>query len=168
MYREMRRKDKKRSEEEMFRILNTGLYGVLSTVGEDGIPYGVPISFVYKDNQIYFHSALVGYKLDNIKANNHVSFCIVNDVETVPNKFTTKFKSVIAFGTAEEVIENEKKVDLLKLFLEKYSNDFIESGVNYIEKAIKACNTKLLSAKLFSMHYEPHGNRDCGVSIPLS
>ncbi|MCO7124611.1 pyridoxamine 5'-phosphate oxidase family protein [Sporolactobacillus shoreicorticis] len=138
MYREMRRKNKKLSEEEMLQILNTGLYGVLSTVGEDGIPYGVPISFVYKEDQLYFHSALVGHKLDNIKANNHVSFCVVNDVETVPNKFTAKFKSVIAFGTAEEVIDNEKKAALLKLFLEKYSNDFIESGVNYIERAINA------------------------------
>lgn len=137
MYREMRRKDKKLSEEEMLQILNTGLYGVLSTVGEDGIPYGVPISFVYNDDQIYFHSALVGHKLDNIETNNHVSFCVVNDVETVPDKFTTKFKSVIAFGTAEEVVNKDKKVDILKLFLEKFSNDFIESGMKYIERGIK-------------------------------
>ena len=69
MYREIRRKDRILSEEEMFRILEEAPYGVLSTVGEDGIPYGVPISFVYKEGAIFFHAAVEGHKLDNIKAN---------------------------------------------------------------------------------------------------
>lgn len=134
MYREMRRKDKKLSEEEMLNVLNITPYGVLSTIGEDGIPYGVPISFVYKDDKIFFHSAVVGHKLDNIKANNQVSFCVVTDVEAIPDKFTTKFKSVIIFGMVEEVNE-DKKVEVFKLFLKKFSSNFMESGMEYINKA---------------------------------
>ena len=136
MYRELRRKDKLLSEEEMLQVLNIAPYGVLSTIGEDGIPYGVPISFVYKDNKIFFHSAIEGHKLDNIKINNHVSFCIVTDVEAIPDKFTTKFRSVIIFGTVEEVNE-DKKEEAFKLILEKFSSGFMISGMEYIKKAGK-------------------------------
>lgn len=136
MYREMRRKDHQLSEEEMLHILNIAPYGVLSTIGEDGIPYGVPTSFVYKDSKVFFHSAVVGYKLDNIKINNNVSFCAVTDVEAIPDKFTTKYKSVIIFGTVEEVNE-EQKIEAFKLFLEKYSSEFIESGMKYINDGSK-------------------------------
>jgi nitroimidazol reductase NimA-like FMN-containing flavoprotein (pyridoxamine 5'-phosphate oxidase superfamily) len=137
MYREMRRRDKRLSEEEMRHILTTSAYGVLSTVGEDGVPYGVPISFVYDENKLYFHSALEGHKLDNIKANNRVSFCVVSDVEAIPDKFTTKFRSVIAFGTVDELSDENEKKKIFKLFLEKFSSNFMESGMNYIEKAGK-------------------------------
>lgn len=108
----------------------------MSTTGEDGIPYGVPISFVYKDDRIFFHSAVTGHKLDNIEANGHVSFCVVADVETVPDKFTTKYKSVIVFGTAKEVREDEKD-EVFQLILEKFSGNFMESGLEYMKKAGK-------------------------------
>ena len=134
MYREMRRKDRLLSEEEMHQIINTAPYGVLSTIRENGIPYGVPINYVYKDNSIYFHSAVVGHKLDNIKFNNNVSFCVVTDMENVPDKFTTKYKSVIIFGTVNEVNEDEK-IEIFKLILKKYSANFMDSGMDYVAKA---------------------------------
>lgn len=134
MYQEMRRKDRLLPDEEIVRILTTASYGVLSTVSEDGNPYGVPISFVYKDGRIYFHSASVGHKLDNIKLNHHISFCAVTDVETLPDKFATKYRSVIAFGEATELYR-EEKTEIFKLFLEKYAINFMESGMEYIKKA---------------------------------
>lgn len=130
MFREMRRKEKMLSNEEMLDIMETAEYGVLSTVGEDGWSYGVPVSFVYKEDKIYFHAALVGQKLDNILYNNKVSFCVVKDVELLPADFNTKYKSVIAFGEAAEVPE-DRKGDIYKLFIEKFSRDFIPSGMEY-------------------------------------
>lgn len=154
MYREMRRKDRLLSEEEMNQIISTAPYGVLSTIGEDGIPYGVPISYVYKDNNIYFHSAVVGHKLDNIKFNNIVSFSIVTDVENLPEKFTTRYKSVIIFGTVNEVNEGDK-IEIFKLLLEKFSGNFMESGMDYVAKASK-------NAKIFKIsidHITSKGNK---------
>ncbi len=58
--REMRRKDRETSEEEACQLLAAGEYGVLSTVGADGEPYGVPLSYVYRDGEIFFHSAPEG------------------------------------------------------------------------------------------------------------
>lgn len=77
MFNEMRRSDKMLSNEEMLDIMKTTEYGVLSTIGENGYPYGVPINFVYKDNYIYFHAALTGHKLENISFNSKVSFALL-------------------------------------------------------------------------------------------
>ncbi len=38
----MRRKDRQAGEEDILRILKENVYGVLSTISEDGSPYGVP------------------------------------------------------------------------------------------------------------------------------
>jgi nitroimidazol reductase NimA-like FMN-containing flavoprotein (pyridoxamine 5'-phosphate oxidase superfamily) len=133
MDREMRRKDRALSEDQMLRILADGHYGVLSTVGETGMPYGVPLSYAYKDGKVYFHAATTGHKLENIQFNSNVSFCVVTDVETVPDKFTTKYKSVIIFGTVTEVQE-DKKAEIFQLIVDKFSSDFAELGAEYILK----------------------------------
>lgn len=130
MFREMRRKDKMLTKEEMLEIMKTAEYGVLSTVGEDGWPYGVPVNFVYDNEKIYFHAALTGQKLENFSFNNKVSFCVVKDVELIPEDFSTRFKSVIAFGEVSEVPE-EGKNDIYKLIVEKFSMDFMASGMEY-------------------------------------
>ncbi|MBN7771942.1 pyridoxamine 5'-phosphate oxidase family protein [Clostridium aminobutyricum] len=134
MFREMRRSDKMLTNEEMTDIMNTAEYGILSTVGEDGVPYGVPVNFIFDGGNIYFHSALTGHKLDNIQSNNKVSFCVVKDVELIPDDFNTKFKSVIAFGDIKEVAA-ERKQEIYVLILKKFSNDYMEAGMEYIKKA---------------------------------
>ncbi len=75
--KKIRRKDRKISTDEAIDLLKKCEYGVLSTVDSDGQPYGIPLSYVYKDDCIYFHCARVGYKLENIKDNPRVSFCVV-------------------------------------------------------------------------------------------
>lgn len=136
MYPELRRKEKKLEEKEMIEILQSASYGILSTIGEDQIPYGIPLNYCYNDHTIYFHCALEGHKLDNIKFCNKVSFCVVTDVETLPEQFNTKFKSVVLFGSVKEVEEEEKEAGL-KLFLDKFSNEFQEEGMKYIKQAQK-------------------------------
>lgn len=130
MFKEMRRKDRMLTKEELLDIMATAEYGVLSTVGEDGWPYGVPVNFVYNGGKIYFHAALTGQKLDNILFNNKVSFCVVKDVELIPEDFSTRFKSVIAFGEVTEVPENGKQ-EIYKLIIEKFSMDFKSAGMDY-------------------------------------
>lgn len=134
MFNEIRRSDKMLTNEEMFDIMSTAEYGVLSTFGENGFPYGVPVNFIYKDGNIYFHSALSGHKLENMSFSSKVSFCVVKDVELIPDDFNTKFKSVISFGEVKEVPENEK-CEIYMLFLKKFSKDFMEAGLKYIKKA---------------------------------
>ena len=134
MFREMRKKDREVLGEDIEKILTNGEYGVLATVGENGYPYTVPLSYVYQDNSIYFHCAKEGHKLDNIQKNHKVSFCVVTDTEVLPGKFSTNYKSIIAFGEAKELTGVLKR-DILFKFIEKYSQSFIEEGKRYIERA---------------------------------
>ncbi len=134
MFREMRRKDKQLSLEESIEVLINNEAGVLSTMCENGYPYGVPLNYVYHNNSIYFHCAKEGQKLDNIKACDKSSFCVYSDVELIPDKFSTKYKSVIIFGNVSEASEEEKEDALLEL-IKKYSSEFIEKGKKYIENA---------------------------------
>ena len=130
--RGIRRKDRSIPEEEAVSLLNDAEYGVLSTVSENGQPYGIPLSFCLIDDCIYFHCAVEGQKIDHINHNSAVSFCTVGKTEILPDKFSTKYESVVVSGTAEEVFESEKQIALEGL-VHKYSSKFIESGMKYID-----------------------------------
>ena len=134
MFREMRRKDKMKTYEEAVQILGECTNGVLSVTGDDGYPYGVPVSYIYHDGKIYFHCAGEGHKLDAIKADSRVSFTVVGADEIAPEKFTTAYKSVIAFGKASIIDTDEEKMAALNLIREKYSGNFPKEGAAYIEK----------------------------------
>ncbi len=135
--RTMRRKDKEIETDEAISLLTKCEYGVLSTVGNDGQPYGVPLNYAYKDNCIYFHCALTGHKIDNIDNNPKVSFCTVGDTKVLPSEFSTNYMSVVVFGVASEV-QGAERYNALVLLLEKFSPEFIGEGKKYIEKKDKA------------------------------
>lgn len=137
MFREMRRKDKQLSIEESIEILKNNEVGVLSTICENGYPYGIPLNYVYYNNSIYFHGAKAGQKFDNIDSCSKASFCVYCDVELISDEFDTNYKSVVIFGKASEAGEEEKAEALLEL-IKKYSGEFIEKGKNYIDKSKNA------------------------------
>ncbi len=132
-FREMRRKDRQVFDDLITEILDKGEYGVLSVFGENGYPYGVPVNYIYQDKSVYFHCAKTGHKLDAIRDNEKVSFCVVTDTELIPEDFSTIYKSVIAFGFATIASEDEKKKALMGL-IKKYSSDYEEKGRDYVNK----------------------------------
>lgn len=132
MFKKMRRVDRELDRSEAAKILETGNYGVLSTVGQDGYAYGIPLNYVYRNGSLYFHGALDGHKYENIAVNNRVSFCVVGEAETLPERFSTKYQSAIAFGEIY-VVEGEEKREALLGFIEKYSREYMEKGVKYID-----------------------------------
>jgi len=132
MFKEMRRKDRSIDNEQAVKLLENGQYGVLSTVGANGYAYGVPLNYAFHKGNIYFHCAVEGNKLDNIMYNNKVSFCVVGNTEPIPDKFSYRYESVIVFGRAEEVYDNEKE-DALVALIQKYSSGFMEKGMEYIK-----------------------------------
>lgn len=145
VFKPMRRNDKAITEVEILELLKQGEYGVLSTIGENGYAYGVPLSYGYKDGNIYFHGATEGLKLENLAYNNKVSFTVVGPTEVLPSAFSTNYESVIVFGTAE-FLEGEEKIEGLKVLLEKYSPDFMENGMKYIRN--DESKTKVLKIKV--------------------
>lgn len=109
MFREMRRKKQQLSAEETEKILERGTSGVLAVFGDEGYPYAVPLSYVYSDGKIYFHCAKTGHKIDGIRQNEKISFCVIDKDEIVSEEYTTYFRSVIAFGKAR-IMEDPKEV----------------------------------------------------------
>ena len=91
MNRSMRRKDRQMSQESARELLNHGDYGVLSSVDEEGQPYGVPVNYVYDgEKTIYFHCAREGHKLDNLRSNPRVCFTIVVNHQIMDCIFSTE------------------------------------------------------------------------------
>ena len=130
----MRRKDRKLELSEVSEILTKGEYGILSTIGENGYPYGVPVNYAYFDNTIGFHCATEGHKLENLKHESKVSFTVVGDTCPLPESFSTNYESVIVFGKAKEASEDEKD-DILLEIIKKYSPTFLDNGKEYINKS---------------------------------
>ena len=145
---ELRRKDRAITQEEAITLLNKSEYGTLSTVSENGEPYGIPLSYCIIDNSIYFHCAVEGKKLEHFKQNKSVSFCVIGNTEILPDKFSTKYESVIASGKIEEVFNDEKQIGLEGL-LHKYSPNFLDEGIIYVKRATE--KTKVFKINITSL-----------------
>lgn len=131
----MRRKDRAIDRAEIDKILAEGIFGVLSMNGGDGYPYGVPLNYVYTGESILLHSALEGEKLDRIRKDNRVSFCVVGKATPLPDKFSTAYSSAIVFGRAN-IIEGDEKLDILLALIDKYSAEYKEQGKEVAVKTL--------------------------------
>lgn len=122
MKREMKRRDLIMNKHDIIRYLLQNNYGVLSTVSESNIPYGVPMNYVYHDNFIYLHCMAEGHRIDNIRNNVHVCFSIA---------------SIVAFGKIAIVSEEIEKQKALLIIAEKSNPDDNVENTNtgLIEKA---------------------------------
>ena len=137
MFRELRRKKQALSMEENKLVLHKGLSGVLAVFGENNYPYTVPLSYVYDGDKIFFHCAKVGHKLDAIKKNNKVSFCVIDQDQVVPQKYTTYFRSVILFGTVCILEEEAQKRTAFEKLAAKYSPHHEQGRLEEIDKTFK-------------------------------
>ena len=145
MFREMRRKKQQLTEAECVEILMRNTSGVLAVFGDGGYPYAVPLSYVYDNGTLYFHCAKSGHKLDAIKACDRVSFCVIDQDLVVPKEYTTYFRSVILFGRASIMTqEDEIRGAIEKLAVKYYPDDSKENRDSAIEREYKAmCMVKI-------------------------
>ena len=145
MFREMRRKRQQLTDTECIEILKRNTSGVLAVSGDSGYPYAVPLSYVYDEHTLYFHCAKSGHKLDAIKDCDKVSFCVVDQDLVVPQKYTTYYRSVIVFGRASIIDqEDEIRSAIEKLAIKYYSDDSKDNRDSFIEKEYKAlCMVKI-------------------------
>ena len=132
----MRRKRQELSHDECEKILNSATAGVLSLLGDGGYPYGVPISYAYKDGHIYFHSAVDGHKIDAIRNEAKCSFTVIAQDDIHPDEYTTYFRSVIAFGKVYIVERQEELLAGLRLLGERYNPGDHEGLQHEIDKSV--------------------------------
>lgn len=133
MFQEMRLKQKQMTQEETEALLARGLYGVISCMGKDGYPYGVPVNYVYREGCIYFHCAKdVGHKIENFKFCDKVCFTVVDCVDIMKQEFNTKFESAVVFGT---ICAADNAAEIFHALVEKYSPEFQAEGDVYMHKS---------------------------------
>lgn len=134
MFTKMRRFNQELSRSEVESILQSNTSGVLSVIDENGYPYAIPLSFVYSDEKIYFHSAKTGHKINAIKNCRKATFCVIDKDDVKPEKFTTYYKSVIAFGNIAIVEDNEETLFAANELGEKYYPRYGDELQKEIEK----------------------------------
>ena len=136
MFRKMRRFKQELTQEEAIQILNNNTAGVLAVLGDEGYPYSVPLSYVFVDNKIYFHTAKTGHKIDAIKNYDKASFCVIDQNQIMPEEYTTYFRSVIAFGKVRLVEDLDEIRRIATVLAMKYSADFAEGIPAEIDSSI--------------------------------
>ena len=140
MFRTMRRSSQLLTDKENTEILVKGSVGVLGVIGDGGHPYCVPLHYVYLDGRVYFHCANEGHKLDAIRSNDKVSFCVIgkNIIET--ERYNIHFSSVVIFGRARVVTDERAKKIALDSFGNKYYPQFTAQNQQQLdEKLNRVC-----------------------------
>ena len=153
-FREITRKKQALSMDKIIDILETEKRGVLSVLGDDGYPYGMPMNYWYnKENgYIYFHSGKKGHKIDAMTTNNKVSFCVYDAGSKKDGEWALHINSVIVFGKVYVVEDFEESMDICKKLSLKYTPD-----MEYIEEEIRKFGNATLCYELRPEHITGKG-----------
>lgn len=149
MFRDMVRKKQQLSHEDCIQLLKAEPRGVLSLLGNDGYPYGLPIDHWFNegDGCLYFHSGKQGHKVDAIKACPKASFCVYDQGYREEGDWALHIKSVIVFGRIEFVESQEAAIALTRQLSLKYTGDLA-----YIEDEIRSYGHEVLCFRLVPEH----------------
>lgn len=160
----LRRKDRKMPDDEALKLLKEAPYVFLSTTTPEGDPYCVPINIVMTDDETaYIHGMPVGRKIDNLKANPNVCISYATSKGTIASNktkegFILAFRSVVAFGTAAPVSEEDEKEMVLTKLCEQHLRKDLDA-YNHIAESVKK------SSKITTI-YKIHISSICGKQNP--
>lgn len=149
MFRELIRKDKKLSIDECIEILKKEKRGVLSVIGDNHYPYGMPMNHWYneKNHKIYFHCGNIGHRLDALKKDNKASFCIFDEGYRLKNQWALNIKSVVIFGKIKIIDDINTIIDITTKLSHKFTHDN-----DYITNEIKLHANRTLLLELTIEH----------------
>lgn len=149
MFREIQRKNKVIPMEECVALLESETRGILSVIGDDDYPYGMPMNHFYnsEDGKIYFHCGKSGHRLDSLKNHNKVSFCVYDKGYKKDGDWALNVKSVIVFGKIE-LIDN---IDMISDISMRLSHKFTQDD-EYIKSEIEKYAHETLLLQLTPEH----------------
>lgn len=149
MFRELSRKNRQLSAQECIELLKEQTRGVLSVLGDEGYPYGMPMNHLYNeaDAAIYFHCGKGGHRLDALASYDKVSFCTFNRGEKIDDGWAYRVKSVIVFGRLQILDDREKVSEIAAKLSRKFTQDEA-----YIQREIELYAHETLLLKLIPEH----------------
>lgn len=149
MFRELTRKNHAASHEDCIRLLESEKRGVLSVLGDDGYPYGMPMNHWYDDSNgcLYFHCGHAGHREDALRRCDKVSYCVYDEGWTKPGEWVKHVTSVIVFGRMEIIDDPDEVIRVATALSRKFTDD-----ENYIAREIKAFAHETRLLKLTPEH----------------
>ena len=149
MFRKMRRVGQQISDDECREILRTEKRGVLSLIGDEGYPYGIPLDHWYceENGRIYFHGAKEGHKIDSIKKCDKASYCVYDEGYTKPGEWALNIKSVIVFGRIRLVTDKDKEREICTRLVQKFTDD-----EDFLEKELRNSLARVQCLELIPEH----------------
>ena len=145
----MRRKEKEITDaQEIESIIRKSQVCRLALV-DDGRPYIVPLCFGYRNNTLYFHSAIEGRKIEILKRNPQV--CFEFDIDTQIHAGETacdwgmNYRSVIGSGTASFIDDAAEKQEALDIIMRQYADGVFGYSDNTLKK------TRVIKVEISSM-----------------
>lgn len=149
MFRPMRRWKQQLSDEDCIAILKNEPRGILSVLGDDGYPYGIPMNHWYceADGKLYFHGAKTGHKIDAISQCDKVSYCVHDEGYREDGQWPLHIKSVVVFGRMQPVADAEKELEICTHLCQKFTDDKA-----YLEHELQHSRPKVLCLALTPEH----------------
>lgn len=149
MFRELLRKKQALSREDCLDVLKTENRGVLSVLGENGYPYGMPMNHFYNDEDgcIYFHCGMSGHRLDALMRHDKVSFCVYDKGYRNEGEWAWHVRSVVVFGRMEIIRDRDIIIEITEKLSRKFTQD-----EGYIQKEIRNFAHETLILKLLPEH----------------
>lgn len=149
MFREMRRFKQQISTEECIRVLKEQPRGVLSMLGDEGYPYGIPLDHWYseEDGHLYFHCAKTGHKINAITNYDKVSYCVYDEGYRKEGEWALNINSVVIFGRMKIVEDEDKKRDICINICRKFTDD-----EEYLQRELKNAFPRVCCLELIPEH----------------
>lgn len=148
MFREITRFKQALPREECIEILKQEKRGVLSVLGDDDYPYGMPLNHFYNeaDGKLYFHSGMKGHRTDAMLRHPKASFCVYDEGFVREGEWARNIRSVIVFGKIEVLKDPAKAEEIIRALSHKFTDD-----ESYIAREIKSAGPRTL---MFSLSVE--------------
>lgn len=149
MFREMNRKKQLLPQEVCIDILKREPRGVLSLLGDNGYPYGLPMDHWYcdADGCLYFHCGKRGHKIDAIRSCDKASFCVMDQGYRREGEWALNIKSVIVFGRIQILEDQQEAIAITRQLSCKYTQD-----TEFIEQEILESGKNVLVFRLVPEH----------------
>ncbi len=149
MFRKMRRFKQELSHQDCIEVLRQEPRGVLSLIGENGYPYGIPVDHWYDEESgnLYFHGAREGHKIDAIRNCAKASYCVMDQGFRREGEWALNIKSVVLFGQITLVEDQEKTLRVCSNLCRKFTED-----EEYLERELKSAGDRVLCLELRPEH----------------
>lgn len=129
------------SQQQAVEYLQKENVGRLATCALEGQPYITPVHYLYHEGKLYFHCANEGQKLMNIAENPKVCFEVSQINKSVLGakacSCSTRYTSVLVFGTARIMLNNAEKATVLNSLTMHIAGD--AALANVTEELAAAC-----------------------------